>query len=82
VNASPQIPEIPARLADPRPVLALGTVLWVIATIVVLVAGDRWDDALPICITGMLVGILGTGIFWWQRSASRRGSKGAQRGLN
>jgi uncharacterized membrane protein YjjP (DUF1212 family) len=68
-------------LADPRPALAIGTAFWAIATIVVLVAGDRWSDALPVCIAGIIVGLLGTSLFLVQRSASRRGRRGAQAGL-
>ena len=81
VNSSPKIPEIPERLTDPRPVLAIGTAIWLIATVVVAISGDRWHDALPICITGLIVGALGTAVFWLQRRASRRGSKSAQKGL-
>ncbi|KAA0021283.1 DUF2530 domain-containing protein [Antrihabitans cavernicola] len=75
------MPEIPARFTDPRPVLMIGTVLFVIATVVVLLAGDRWNDALPTCYTGIAIGVLGYSIFWIQRGAARRGSKGAQQGL-
>jgi hypothetical protein len=35
----------------------------------------------PTTIAGLGVGVLGTSIFLWQRSAARRGSRGAQRGL-
>lgn len=78
---TPDIPQIPERFTDPRPVLAIGTLLFVAATVVVLLAGDRWSDALPTCYTGIAVGALGYTIFWIQRSAARRGSKGAQQGL-
>ncbi|MFX1756413.1 Protein of uncharacterised function (DUF2530) [Rhodococcus gordoniae] len=71
------------RLADPRPALAVGTALWVVATVVVLwVGGDLRDDALPICVAGILVGLLGTALFLLQRRAARRGDRGAQVGLD
>ena len=85
VNSAPppdrpvETPEIPARFTDPRPVLAIGTVAFVVATVVVALID--WDDALPTCYTGIVIGVLGYSIFWIQRSAARRGSKGAQRGL-
>ncbi|TCN52792.1 uncharacterized protein DUF2530 [Rhodococcus sp. SMB37] len=69
-------------LADPRPALALGTAFWTIAALVVLLTGDRWSDALPVCIAGIIVGLLGTTLFLVQRSASRRGRRGAQVGLD
>ncbi|MGN5238708.1 DUF2530 domain-containing protein [Rhodococcus sp. SJ-3] len=68
-------------IADPRPALVIGTGLWVIATVAVLIAGESWSAALPVCIAGIIVGLLGTGLFLVQRSASRRGRRGAQVGL-
>ena len=71
------------RLADPRPALAVGTGLWVVATVVVWsVGGDLRDDALPICLSGILLGLLGTALFLLQRRAARRGARGAQVGLD
>jgi len=69
------------RLADPRPVLAIGTASWVVATVVVLLVGDERNGALPVCIAGILVGLLGSALFFAQRRASRRGHRGAQVGL-
>lgn len=70
------------RLSDPRPVLATGTAVWVVATVVALVAGDRWSGALPVCYAGTALGVLGFGLFLIQRRAARRGKRGAQRGLD
>ncbi|WP_068161613.1 DUF2530 domain-containing protein [Rhodococcus phenolicus] len=70
------------RLADPRPALTVGTLAWVVATVVVLVAGDRWSAALPVCVAGIIVGLLGSALFLVQRRAARRGHRGAQVGLN
>lgn len=77
----PSVPEIPPRLTDPRPVLAIGSALWLVATIVVFAAGDRWAEARPVCLMGLVVGVLATGIFLVQRRGARRGDKGAQTGL-
>ncbi|WP_067703753.1 DUF2530 domain-containing protein [Nocardia jejuensis] len=74
------VPEIPSRLTDPRPVLAIGSLGWLIATIVVW-CNDNWADARPICLMGLAVGLLGYSIFAIQRRGARRGDKGAQLGL-
>lgn len=70
------------RLSDPRPVIAAGTAAWVVATVVVAVSGDRWSGALPVCLTGTALGVVGFGLFLLQRRAARRGKRGAQRGLD
>jgi hypothetical protein len=75
------VPEIPARLTDPRPVLAVGTLCWLVATVVVFASGDTWETARPTCLMGLAVGALGYTVFWIQRRGARRGSKGAQVGI-
>ncbi|MFZ2177509.1 MAG: DUF2530 domain-containing protein [Rhodococcus sp. (in: high G+C Gram-positive bacteria)] len=81
MNQTAQLPTLIRRLADPRPALIVGTLAWAVATAVVIVTGDRWPDALPTCIAGVLVGFLGYGLFALQRRAARRGNRGAQQGL-
>lgn len=76
-----RLPQFPSWLTDPRPVLALGSVLFAIATVVVWLAGDRWETARPVCLMGLAVGLLGYTIFVVQRRGARRGDKGAQTGL-
>ncbi|MEU1986204.1 DUF2530 domain-containing protein [Nocardia sp. NPDC019395] len=76
-----QLPQLPSRLTDPRPVLAVGCVLFAIATVVVRLGGERWESALPVCLMGLVVGLLGYAIFAIQRRGARRGDKGAQTGL-
>ena len=61
--------------------VAIGTLCWIIATIVVWTS-DTWADARPTCLMGVAVGLLGYTIFWIQRRAVRRGSKGAQHGID
>lgn len=78
---TPEVPQIPARLTDPRPVLAVGIALWVLASIVVWAGGDRWESIRPVCAMGVLVGVLALVIFLIQRRGARRGDKGAQTGL-
>lgn len=75
-------PLLSDRLTDPRPVLAIGTAAWLIATVVVVTGGDRWQTMLPICWSGLIFGVIGTLLFVVQRRAARRGDRTAQRGLN
>ncbi|WP_068273770.1 DUF2530 domain-containing protein [Aldersonia kunmingensis] len=75
------VPEIPARLIDPRPVLAIGMLCWLVATIVVFASGDTWEAARPTCLMGLAVGVLAYTVYWIQRRGVRRGSKGAQVGI-
>ncbi len=57
-----------------------GAVLWALTTIAAFVvpALETWR---PISLAGLGVGVLGTSIFLWQRTAARRGARGAQTGL-
>lgn len=57
-----------------------GAVGWVVAAaLAFLVPGlQSWR---PVTLAGLGVGLLGTGIFTWQLAAARRGSRGAQAGL-
>jgi len=76
-----QVPRIPSSLTDPRPVLAVGSALWLVASVVVFLGGDRWESARPVCLMGVAVGLLGATIYLIQRRGARRGDKGAQTGL-
>jgi len=77
----PEPPGLPAILLEPRHVIVVIAAGWLIAAILgFTVAGlQGWR---PIAVAGLGVGVLGTSIFLWQRNASRRGSRGAQSGLN
>jgi hypothetical protein len=75
-------PPLPRGLADPRPVIAVGTIAWFVAAAVVFLIVDPPDiDLLRACLTGGGLGLLGLAVMHWQRRAARRGSRGAQRGL-
>jgi Protein of unknown function (DUF2530) len=73
-------PPLPAALQQEWPVIAGGAVGWLAATIAAFAvpALESWR---PVSIAGLGVGILGTSIFLWQRSAANRGARGAQTGL-
>jgi hypothetical protein len=79
----PAPPPLPARWVDMRPVVALGTGLWFLAYCGLLVARYGYQAVtgiwLPTCLAGWLLGLVGIGIMYWQRAASRRGSRSAQR---
>jgi hypothetical protein len=66
---------------DPRPVIAVGAVLWALALLAAFAvpALHSWR---PITLAGLGVGVFGLSLFLWQRSAARRGARGAQTGLD
>jgi len=63
------------------PAIVGGTVLWALAFLYFLIFDVGNEVWLWSCFAGMTLGIMGYGVFAWQRRASRRGSKGAQRGV-
>jgi cell division protein FtsW (lipid II flippase) len=73
-------PPLPRGLADPRPVVGVGTVVWFATAVVLLVSGGpaAWMWA---CLTGGLLGFVGFAMIHWQRSAARRGARGARQDL-
>lgn len=78
-------PELPRRLTDLTPVVMIGTGAWGVA-LVVMIAVHLSSNGAPTtwlwtCVAGFVLGFLGLGIIAWQRAASRRGAKGAQRGI-
>ncbi|MGH3884273.1 MAG: DUF2530 domain-containing protein [Pseudonocardiaceae bacterium] len=76
----PPVPPLPRGLADPRPVVGIGTLAWFTTAVVLLVAEGPsvWLGA---CITGGLLGLLGFAMIHAQRSAARRGARSAQQGV-
>ncbi|MUM03895.1 hypothetical protein B5P44_03730 [Mycobacterium sp. CBMA 213] len=73
-------PPLPDRLLDPVPVIVVIAAGWLVAMALAF-AVPALHDWRPVTIAGLGVGVLGTSIFLWQRSAARRGARGAQRGL-
>jgi hypothetical protein len=73
-------PELPAALRDPRPVILVITLAWVIAAVAAFTVPilQTWR---PVSIAGLGLAVFGTGVFLWQRHAARAGSRGAQTGL-
>ncbi|MBN0975048.1 DUF2530 domain-containing protein [Gordonia sp. JH63] len=77
-----EIPELPRALRAPEPVIVVGMIGWVVATVIVAVTDLGGDRALPVCLVGLAVGLLGTTIVLVQRAGVRRGDRGAQEGLD
>ena len=78
---TPQPPPLPAGLLKPWPVIAVITVAWVVATILAFTVTGL-HELRPYAVAGLGVGALGTFIYLLQRSAVRRGARGAQSGLD
>ena len=78
-------PPPPARLLDVPVVVGVGTAIWFLVWAGLLIAHFAGGRALDIwfstTLVGWLLGGLGLAVFAWQRHASRRGSRTAQRGL-
>ncbi|MDQ4011665.1 MAG: DUF2530 domain-containing protein [Actinomycetota bacterium] len=74
------VPPLPRSLADPRPVVGVGTLVWFMAAVILLLANGPsvWMAA---CVTGGLLGLLGFAMIHAQRGTDRRGGRSAQRGL-
>jgi hypothetical protein len=80
-DSEPAPPPLPPALMDPRPVIAVGAVFWALALLAAFTVPvlHSWR---PITLAGLGVGVFGLSLFLWQRSAARRGARGAQTGLD
>jgi hypothetical protein len=78
---APEPPPLPRGLLAPWPVIVVITCGWTVAAVLAftVAALHEWR---PITVAGLGVGVLGTSIYLWQRHAVRRGSRGAQSGLD
>lgn len=78
-------PPLPDRLLALPPMIWVGTAVWFVALCALLVARYVFDATPPIwlwtALAGTVLGLLGMPIMAWQRHASRRGTRGAQRNL-
>lgn len=79
-------PPLPTRLSRPGLVAAVGSIVWAVLALALLIAflvvGRPLDLWFTTAVTGVLVGGFGYGVFSWQRSAARRGSRSAQQGTD
>ena len=81
VSVAPEPPALPAILLKPWPVIVVIAAGWLIAVVLAFTVPGLHEWR-PFTVAGLGVGVLGTSIVLWQRSAVRRGSRGAQSGLN
>lgn len=79
-------PPLSPRLSDMPSVLVVGSGLWTLGAMALLVTwlvgGRPLDVWFVTCVVGALLGGLGFAVFRWQRAAARRGDRGAQQGLD
>ena len=75
-------PALPRALTAPEPVIVVGMVGFLIATVLVAVWDLGTDNPLTICLVGLGVGLFGCFVVSLQRWAIRRGSRAAQDGLS
>ncbi len=73
-------PPLPARLLAVWPIIAVGELGWLLATVAAFVVPSlqNWR---PMMLAGLGTGLVGTSIFLLQLAAARRGARGAQSGL-
>lgn len=83
--AAPEVPALPPALADPRPVMAVGTALWAVVLVVLavraLLGADGLGTTVATCAVGVALGAIGYGIFFWQRRTVHGGSGRGQQGI-
>jgi Protein of unknown function (DUF2530) len=76
-------PALPSRLLALPPIVYVGTGLWFVALVILAVGHYAFDVFPPIwmwtALWGFVLGLIGIPIMVWQRSASRRGARGAQK---
>lgn len=77
----PEPPALPEVLTRPWSVIYVIAAGWLVAAVLAFTVPGLHDWR-PVTVAGLGVGVVGTSIFLWQRSAVRRGSRGAQRGLD
>jgi len=79
-------PPLPARFTDVHTVVGIGSMLWLVGAVALLVAhvvaGRPLDIWFTTCVCGLVLGGIGIGIHSWQRAAARRGSRTAQEGVD
>lgn len=78
---APEPPALPAILLKPWPVIVVITAAWLIATVLAFTVSGLHEWR-PYTVAGLGVGALGTSIVLLQLRAVRRGSRGAQSGLD
>lgn len=73
-------PELVTRLARPTPAIAVGIAVWVLVAVAAWVV-PAWRAATPVALAGIVLGVVGFGLYRLQLRSARRGDRGAQEGL-
>ncbi|MBV7295544.1 DUF2530 domain-containing protein [Corynebacterium sp. TAE3-ERU12] len=73
--------QLPRWLADPRPALAVGIAAFSLAAVVVTITHGAGSHLAHTCWVGVILGVLGWGVYLWQRISVSRGAKWVQDGL-
>jgi hypothetical protein len=77
-------PPLPPGLSRPALIAVIGSVIWALVALGLLVAwlvgGRPLDLWFTTAVAGTVLGGFGYGVFAWQRAAARRGSRSAQQG--
>lgn len=79
-----QPPALPPARANLAHIVIPGTILWFVGFIVLLFFTDtlrRNDDMIFLwtALAGWVLGIIGLGIYFWQRAAARRGTRASNK---
>jgi uncharacterized protein DUF2530 len=79
-------PPLSPRLLALPPLVYVGTAAWAALFVVLAIARYGFDVGPPpiwmwTAMTGTILGLIGVPLMAWQRRASRRGARGAQRNL-
>jgi hypothetical protein len=80
MSTEPEPPPLPPRLLAVWPIIAIGELGWLLATIAAF-AVPALQSSRPIMLAGLGTGFVGTSIFLLQLAGARRGARGAQTGL-
>ena len=76
------LPRLPRALEDPRPALIVGISVWVLGAVFFGLTRGWTDQLVWTSIIGVVTGVLGYGVYMWQREAVRRGAQWVQDGLD
>lgn len=79
-DQSPAVPQLPRVLLEVWPFIAVGALGWLIAVAAAFLVPslESWR---PVALAGLGVGMFGTSLFLFQLAGARRGTRGAQTGL-
>lgn len=75
------LPRLPEAFEDPRPVLVTGIIAWAAAAVFFGITRGWGSELVVTSLIGMVTGLLGFGVYAWQRFAVSRGAQWVQDGI-